>query len=515
MNMHTNEFASGGATGWAKAGTQPRIAIIGAGMSGIAATVKLRQAGYTDLTVYEKAAKVGGTWRENQYPGLSCDVPSRWYSFTFNLNPDWSHRFSYGPEIQAYMEETAEKFGVTGIVKFNTPVTDLTYEGPHWRLTDGNGAVETYDVVISATGVLHKPSFPNIDGLDSFEGDMFHTARWDHTVKLDGRKVGIIGTGSTSAQIVGAITHKVGTMNVFQRTPQWMIPLPQKEYATGWKWLMQKVPALQKMAFNFYYKTMVKNFGAATTGDQDKLADIQKACTEHLEEAIADPELRAKLTPSYQAACKRLIFCSDFYPAISRDNANLITEGITRITPKGIETEDGKLHELDVLILATGFDASAFILPTKVTGENGQDLGESWDGSPRAHRAVGMPGFPNFWMLEGPTGPVGNLSLITISERQVDYVISMLNKMRDEGLEAIAPKQTSFDAYNKSMADRAPQTVWASGGCDSWYFDKSGTPNLYPFPPQQYLEDMHNPDFSEFRLIADVKEGEPLQGAAE
>jgi cyclohexanone monooxygenase len=514
MNMQTSTFTQDKDAGWARRGAQPRIAIIGAGMSGIAAVVKLRTAGYTDITVYEKASKVGGTWRENQYPGLSCDVPSRWYSFSFALNADWSHRFSYGPEIQAYMEKTAQDFGVNDVVNFNTAVTDLTYEAPCWRLTTDKGAVEVFDVVISATGVLHKPAFPKIDGLDSFAGDKFHTARWDHSVKLEGRKVGIIGTGSTSAQIVGAITHKVGTMNVFQRTPQWMIPLPQKEYAASWKWLLRKIPALQKLTYWFYANAMAKNFGAATTGDQEKLAKIQEACTNHLNESVADPELRAKLTPAYQAACKRLIFCSEFYPAISRDNANLVTEGIERIEPAGIRTADGKLHELDVLILATGFDAGAFILPTKVTGENGQDLGESWDGSPRAHRAVGMPGFPNFWMLEGPTGPVGNLSLISISEHQVDYVISILNKMRDEGLEAVCPREDAFSAYNKGMAERVPQTVWASGGCDSWYFDKSGTPNLYPFPPQQYLDDMHDPDFSEYRLITDVKESETVQSAA-
>lgn len=513
MNMHVNEMSGEQGASWAKAGTQPRVAIIGAGMSGIAAVVKLRNAGYTDLTVYEKTDKVGGTWRENQYPGLSCDVPSRWYSFSFALNPDWTHRFSYGPEIQAYMEKTAKDFGVTDIVKFNTPVTDLTYEAPHWRLTTGAGDVEQFDIVISATGVLHNPVLPKIEGLDSFEGDMFHTARWDHSVPLEGRKVGIIGTGSTAAQIIGAITSKVGTMNVFQRTPQWMIPLPQREYWGITKWLMRTFPALQKLTYNFYFKTMVKHFGQATVGDRKELAKIQEACSKHLEDAVKDPELRAKLTPDYQAACKRLIFCSEFYPAITSDNANLITEGIERIVPEGIKTVDGKTHELDVLILATGFDATSFILPTTVTGENGRDLGEAWDGSPRAHRAVGMPGFPNFWMLEGPTGPVGNLSLITITEHQVDYVISMLDKMRDEGLEGIAPKQSAFESYNAEMQARVPTTVWASGGCDSWYFDKSGVPNLYPFSPDRYLNDMHDPDFSEYRLIADSKEADAVQAA--
>jgi len=504
MNEHVIDLTDEQNAGWAKANTQPSIAIIGAGMSGIAAVVKLRKAGYSNLTVYEKTDKVGGTWRENQYPGLSCDVPSRWYSFSFALNPDWTHRFSYGPEIQAYMEKTADDFGVTDIVRFNTRVTDLAYERPRWRLTTGDGDIVHYDLVISATGILHNPAFPNIEGMETFAGDKFHSAQWDHSVRLEGQNVGIIGTGSTAAQNIGALTHKVGTMNVFQRTPQWMIPLPQKEYSSCTKKVLRKFPVLQKLTYNFYFKAMAKNFGAATTGDQRKLKNIQKACTKHLEDAVSDPDLRARLTPDYQAACKRLIFCSDFYPAITSSNANLITDGIRRIVPEGIETKDGMVHKLDVLILATGFDAAAFMLPTKVTGEKKADLEAAWDGSP----------FPNFWMLEGPTGPVGNLSLITVSEHQIDYIISMLDKMREEGLVAVAPKKASFDAYNEAMRQRMPATVWASGGCSSWYFDKSGVPNLYPFPPEEYLSDMHNPNFSEYRLMKEVHDTDEIRGTA-
>lgn len=223
--------AEGVHPGWARQGRQPSIAIIGAGMSGIAAVVKLRRAGYTDLTVYEKADRVGGTWRENTYPGLSCDVPSYWYSFTFAPNPDWSHRFSYGPEIQAYMERTAKRFGVTDIVQFGTPVTELRYEAPVWRLKTGHGEERVFDIIVSATGVLHHPALPDIAGLDQFEGDQFHSARWDHSVDLEGKRVGVVGTGSTAAQIVGAIADKVDHLSVFQRTPQWMAALPQKKYS--------------------------------------------------------------------------------------------------------------------------------------------------------------------------------------------------------------------------------------------------------------------------------------------
>jgi len=487
---------------WAEEGRQPAIAIIGAGMSGIASVVKLRRAGYTNLTVYEKTDRVGGTWRENTYPGLSCDVPSRWYSFSFAPNPDWTHRFSYGPEIQAYMEKVARDFGVLDVVRFNTPVARLDYEAPTWRLVTASGEEHRYDVVIAATGVLHKPMIPDIDGLASFAGDCFHSARWNHDVDLAGKRVGVIGTGSTAAQIIGAITDQVGEMYVFQRTPQWMAPLPQKKYSAAWKRMLRLFPFLGRLARRYYRELMIRTFSAATVGDRKMQQRITDICAKHLEESVADPVLRAKLTPDYQAACKRLILCSDFYPAIQRPNAHLVTEGIARVTPTGVETTDGALHELDVLVLATGFDAGAFILPTKVTGEDGRDLEAFWDGAPRAHRAVAVPGFPNFWMLEGPTGPVGNLSLITISEHQLDYVISMLDTMKRDHLAAIAAREEAFAEYNEAMRAALPRTVWVTGGCTSWYMDKTGLPNLYPWNPTRYLKEMHTPALAEYRLMS-------------
>jgi cation diffusion facilitator CzcD-associated flavoprotein CzcO len=493
------------ASSWVGEGRQPSIAIIGAGMSGIAAVVKFREAGYRDLTVYEKADRVGGTWRENTYPGLSCDIPSRWYSFSFALNPDWNHRYSYGPEIQAYMERVARDFDVESVVRFDTPVERLVYEGPHWRLTTAAGDEHVYDIVIGATGILHKPAYPEIDGMDSFEGDMFHSARWDHDVALEGRRVGIIGTGSTAAQIVGEITRIVGRMVVFQRTPQWMIPLPQKKYSNVWKRVIQAVPVLQRWAYNFYFWAICRTFGSATVGNEKMQQRIARACLRNLEQNVPDAELRARLTPDYQAACKRLIFCSDFYPAISSENAELVTEHIARITPEGVETTDGRHHDLDVLVLATGFDPSAFVLPIRVAGEEGRDLESYWQGAPRAHRAVAIPGFPNLWLLEGPTGPVGNLSLITITEHQIDYVISMLDKMKEDRCVAIAAREEAFTAYNDAIRATLPKTIWVTGGCTSWYIDKSGLPNLYPWAPENYLAEMHRPDFSEYRMMNEAE----------
>ena len=497
----SNQHDTHGAAHWAASQQQPRIAIIGAGMSGIAAVVKLNQAGYSDITVYEKSSRVGGTWRENTYPGLSCDIPSRWYSFSFALKADWSHRYSYGHDIQAYLESVAQDFDVNRHIRFNTPVRALVYEKPHWRLTTHSGEEFEFDIVISATGVLHHPAYPAIDGLESFAGTCFHSARWNHDIDLAGKRVGVIGTGSTACQIVGAIAEETEELLVFQRTPHWMIPMPQIEYRKTWNRLMALLPPLRRMAYHFYKRIILHTFSEATIGNARMQKLITRACLKHLQDAVPDAQLREKLTPDYAATCKRLIVCSDYYPAVSRPDTHLITDNIRSIEREGVRTVDGALHKLDVLVLATGFDASAFILPTTVTGENGADLEQRWQGSPRAHRAVAIPDFPNFWMLEGPTGPVGNFSLITITEHQVDYIISMLDKMKSDHLAAIAPKQASFEAYNQAMGEAVKHTTWYTGGCDSWYIDDSGIPNLYPWSPLRYLKDMRNPDFSEYRLI--------------
>lgn len=487
---------------WAKEGRTPRIAIVGAGLSGIGAVIALRKAGYTDLTVYEKADRIGGTWRDNHYPGLSCDVPSYWYSYSFEPKSDWTHRFSYGPQILQYIDHVAEKYDVLSAIKLNSPVTELSYLEPQWRLCAEGEDPQIFDFVISATGILHHPAYPDIPGLDSFQGAMFHTARWDDSVQLSGKRVGIIGTGSTSAQIVGEITKDVGHMTVFQRTPHWMAPLPQKKYGAVWKTFLRCFPVMHRGLAWFYKRLMLTTFAKATVGDVGEQQKIERACLKMLKEQVPDPELRARLTPDYKATCKRLIFCSNFYPAISRDNAELVTDSITAIEPNGVRTADGRLHQLDILVLATGFKVSEFILPTRVYGANGIELSEQWDGAPRAHRAMTIPGFPNFWMLEGPTGPVGNLSLISITETQIAYMIQCLDKMKNEKSASIEVKKEVFDSLNQQMAEAVRTTTWATGGCSSWYIDKTGIPNLYPWHPSRFYQEMEQADFSEYLFLS-------------
>ncbi|MEM9724764.1 MAG: NAD(P)/FAD-dependent oxidoreductase [Pseudomonadota bacterium] len=496
------EFKTPGA--WSQEGRSPRVAVIGSGFSGVAAIIKLREAGYTDIVCYERQDRLGGTWRDNRYPGLSCDVPSHWYSYSFALNPDWSHRFSYGPEIAAYLDDVAEKYDVKRDIRFNTGVSDLTYLGPQWRLTTDKGEEEIFDLVIAATGVLVNPSTPDIKGLDSFAGEKWHTARWRDDVSLKGKRVAIIGTGSTSCQIVGAVAQDVAHLSVFQRTPHWVLGIPQIKYSAAWKFLLKYVPGLQ-YSVRLSQRFQTEQFmGKATLGYRFQQRLVEWICRRQLRAAVPDQALRERLTPSYKATCKRLIISSTYYPALTRDNVDLVTEGIDEITPKGVRTVDGTLHECDILLLATGFHTTDFILPTKVTGEDGRDLGASWEGAPRAHRALTFPGFPNFFMLHGPTGVFGNTSLIDLAEYQIGYMIACMDKMRDDKIALIAPKQEAYDAYNAAMAKDIGTTTWATGGCDSWYLDASGTPNLYPWLPSRYRREMRKPEFGEFRMEREV-----------
>lgn len=484
---------------WAQAGTQPRIAIIGAGMSGIAAVVKLRKAGYTDLTVFEKADRVGGTWRENTYPGLSCDVPSRWYSFSFNLKHDWTHRFSYGPEIQAYMEETADKFNVTDIVRFDTPVTDLVYEGPHWRLTTGDGRTEVFDVVISATGVLHHPALPDIDGLDSFAGAQFHTARWDHSVELEGKRVGIIGTGSTAIQIVPAIVERVARLSLFQRTPQWILPIPNPPYSEQDKATYRAHPERLAEAYQAWSDRIRTTIARAVVGDAEQMAKIADACRANLADNVTDAALREKLTPDYAVACKRLIMSEQFYPAIQKPNAELVTTGIRAIERSGVRTADDRLHELDVLVYATGFDAHRFVRAMNIVGEDGLALDDAWRDATRAHRSMSIPGFPNFFMMIGPNSPIGNFSLIMVAEAQIRYILDLVAEVRDGRCRALQPRAEACAAFNEAIRGAMGKTVWVSG-CRSWYLDRNGQPILWPWSLERFQEEMRAPDLDEYQL---------------
>jgi cation diffusion facilitator CzcD-associated flavoprotein CzcO len=478
-------------------GRSPRVAVIGAGMSGLLMGIKLREAGIHDFVLFEKEDDVGGTWRENRYPGLSCDVPSHLYSYSFELNPDWTHRYSYGPEIQAYFQRIADQYELRPHIRFRSEVVEAVYTEGVWRLHLGDGSSHEADFLISASGVLHHPHFPEIDGLDSFAGAAFHTARWPDALDLTDKRVGVIGTGSTATQLLPRVARDASHVSLFQRTAQWVFPVPNPRYTSSQRSRLRRFPFLLRLV-HWYYGRIFDLASSAVLGNRVLLGMIARGCRRNLEQ-VRDPELRRKLTPDYQAACKRLIFSNEFYAAVQRKNVEVVTEPIARITAGGVETEAGRLHGLDVLILATGFHAHQYMRPLKLVGEGGLSLDEAWRDGVRAHRTVALPGFPNFFMLIGPHSPIGNYSLIDIAELQVGFAMRCIERYRAGEFETIVPTERATREFNDSLRRAFPGTIWLSG-CKSWYLDESGYPVLWPFPFSEFRRQMRQPRFDEFAL---------------
>jgi cation diffusion facilitator CzcD-associated flavoprotein CzcO len=476
-----------------------RVIVIGAGMAGILSAIELTEAGITDFTIYEKGDRVGGTWRENTYPGLACDVPSHLYSYSFALTPEWSHRYSPGPEIQAYFERVAREYDVMGAIRFGEEVVRCEWPDGRWHVDTSAGTHDEADVVIAATGVLHHPRMPDIEGLETFEGSCFHSARWDHTVPLDGARVGVIGTGSTAVQIVSAIVDRVAHLTLFQRTAQWIMPVENPAYTDAERARyrddrahLEELHTNLRDAFGIFANAIVD-------ADSPEMAMIEQACRANLEDNVHDPELREKLRPDYRAACKRLIISGDFYDAIQRPNAELVIEGIARAEPRGLRTRDGRLHELDVLVLATGFKADAFMRPMQIVGRDGVKLSDVWADRPNAYLSISIPGFPNFFMINGPNGPVGNFSLIEIAEMQFAYILQLIELIRSGRCREVSATQEAMDAHESARVEAAKKTIWVTG-CRSWYLDDRGVPATWPWSFDRFREVMRAPDPAAFDL---------------
>ncbi len=479
--------------------TGPRVAIVGAGMAGILAAIKLAEAGFDDFTIYEKADRVGGTWRENTYPGISCDVPSHLYSYSFELTPEWTRRYSPGDEIQAYFERVTEEHDLLRRIRFGDEVLRCEFGDGQWHLETAKGRRDTADVVIAATGVLHHPNLPTFDGFDDFEGAAFHSSRWDHTVPIDGARLGVIGTGSTAVQIVGAVVDRVRHLALFQRTAQWVLRQENAEYSEEERQRFRANPTL----LADLHAELNRQFGvfarAVVDADSEEMTALEQACREHLESTVRDPDLRERLRPSYRAACKRLVISPNFYEAIQAPNAELVTEGIERFEPTGIRTRDGRLHELDVVVLATGFKAHAFMRPMAVAGRGGVTLEQAWAERATAYLSISIPEFPNFFMLNGPNGPVGNFSLIEVAELQVGYILQLLERIRAGECRQVSPTQRTLDDFEAERLQAAKNTIWITG-CRSWYLDDFGIPAVWPWNFERFRAEMREPKLDAFDL---------------
>jgi cation diffusion facilitator CzcD-associated flavoprotein CzcO len=477
----------------------PHVAIVGAGMSGIYMAVLLQKAGF-EFTILEKASDIGGTWRDNTYPGLVIDAPSRWYTYPFELNPEWTHFLAPGAEIFRYFDHVVSKYGLRRHIRFNTEVVNARFENNRWRLDTQDGEEVVADFVITATGVLHHPRYPTIKGLDSFSGPMFHSSRYDHSIPMADKRVAVIGTGSTGVQLVGALAYQVRHLKHFQRTPQWIMPLPNKKFSRFNRWIMRHSPTLNAKAHGFWRFVIGGMFSRALVEDGLQRKAISTACRLHLR-TVRDPELRRSLTPNYLPMCKRMVMGTGFYAAVQRDNVEVITgDVIDHIEPAGIVTRDGTLHEVDVIVLATGFDGQAYIRPIKVTGLDGVTLDEIWGEVPKAYNTIALPNIPNFFMLQGPNNPLANQPLIDSATAQTGYVMQWLEMYRDGKFDLVSPTPEAAERFYEEIRSAFPgETIWTSG-CTSWYIGSDGVPSVWPWRTAAYDELLRTPVIEDFDL---------------
>jgi cation diffusion facilitator CzcD-associated flavoprotein CzcO len=452
-----------------------RVLVVGAGFAGLAMAIKLKEAGEDAYLVVERGPDVGGTWRDNTYPGAACDVPSQLYSYSFALNPEWSRSFSPQPEIQAYIKRVAEQSGTLDHFTFETEMTDATWDEERrvWRVITSRGDV-TADVLVSAAGALSDPRNPDIEGFESFQGEVFHSARWNHDYDLSGKRVAVIGTGASAIQIVPEIASVVSHLDVYQRTAPWVIPRNDRGYLGIEKLGFKHLPLLQRIYRTAIYwgrETYVPAFTLAPqlAWPAEQLARL------NIRRGISDPELREKVTPDYRIGCKRILISNTYYPALDRDNVDLVTDGIERVTPNGIVTKDGQEREVDAIVVATGFHTTDLPIAEHISGREGVTLAEHFDEvGMQAYKGSTVHGFPNLFFIVGPNTGLGHSSMVFMIESQVRYVIGALRHLRRSGAGAIEPRPEVQRAYVEQLQQRMDRTVWSSGGCASWYLDSHG-----------------------------------------
>jgi cation diffusion facilitator CzcD-associated flavoprotein CzcO len=451
------------------------VVIIGAGFGGVAASIKLAEQGIEHVLL-EKLDDVGGTWLSNQYPGCRCDVPSHLYSLSFALNPDWSDSYSLQPEIWRYIRKVAEDYNVIDRVRFNCKVDGAAWDDgdKHWRIETSQGTVTT-DVLIAAHGFLSEPSVPHFDGIETFAGQVMHSAQWDPSYDVSGKRVAVVGTGASAVQIVPRVHDQAAQLSVFQRTAAWILPHRGRTIRDWERTLYRRVPTTQRFVRGWHYWSSEFLLAPRLIKNPARTALIRKMAVKHLDEQVADPELRTKLTPTFTPGCKRLTPSNDYLPAIASAKTTLVTSGIDRIVGNGIVTQDGVTHEADVLILATGFRVTNNTFPELIRGRDGRSMREVWeDDGMGAYNGTTFAGFPNLFMLAGPNTGIGHTSLVYMIEAQLPYILDALELMDERGIEVLEVRPDVQAAYNEEIQRKVAPTVWNTGGCKSWYLDEQG-----------------------------------------
>lgn len=477
-----------------------RIIVIGAGFGGLGAAIRLKEAGFEDFLILERAADLGGVWRENSYPGAACDVESHLYAFSFAPNPDWSRRFSPQAEIWEYLRQCAERFGVLPQIRLGHTVERIQWDDANarWRVLTNAGGFSA-NLVVGATGALSEPRMPELPGLEQFQGPSFHSARWDATVQLAGRRVAVLGTGASAAQFVPEIQPSVSHLTLYQRTPAWVVPRRDRAYGPRARALFRRFPLVQKVVraqLNLRHEMFGVGFRYPPL--MRLLAFIPER---HLERSVPDPALRARLTPRFTAGCKRIVVSDNYLPALGRDNVEVVTGGATAITRNGVIGADAVERPADVLIFGTGFQAAEFPFARWVVGRDGRTLSEAWGRSPAAYVGTTMAGFPNLFLISGPGTGLGHSSILLMFEPQFDHLLSAVRYMDRHGLLAIHPRPEAQRRFVAELDRRMAATVWATGGCRSWYLDETGrNSTLWPGTPAGFRRRVARFDPAEYEL---------------
>ncbi|WP_262418818.1 NAD(P)/FAD-dependent oxidoreductase [Streptomyces sp. SP2-10] len=490
-----------------------RVAVIGSGFGGLGAAVRLRREGITDFVVLERADSVGGTWRDNSYPGCACDVPSHLYSFSFAPNPDWPRTFSGQRHIRAYLEHVTDLFGLRPHIRLDSEVKLMTWDNDNlrWNIETTRGSLSA-DVVVSATGPLSDPKIPEIPGLDSFPGKVFHSARWDHDYDLRGKRVAMVGTGASAIQIVPAIQPQVGRLTLFQRTPPWVMPRVDRVISGAERWLHRRLPVTAQARRGLLWGIRELQVQAFTR-HPDELGLVERLARRNMTRAVKDPVLRAKLTPDYRIGCKRILLSSSYYPALARPNVDVVTGGLSEVRGSTLVAADGTEAEADAIIFGTGFHVTDMPIAERVVGKEGITLAESWKNGMQALRGAAAAGFPNWMTIIGPNTGLGNSSMILMIESQLNYMADYLRQLdvlgwspgphgTGGGRTALDARPAAVESWNHRVQERMKRTVWNTGGCTSWYLDASGrNTTIWPGTTTEFRTATRRVDLAEYEII--------------
>ncbi|MEU3251277.1 NAD(P)/FAD-dependent oxidoreductase [Streptomyces sp. NPDC006997] len=480
-----------------------RVAVVGSGFGGLGAAVRLRREGITDFVVLERADSVGGTWRDNSYPGCACDVPSHLYSFSFAPNPDWPRTFSGQRHIRAYLEHVTDTFRLRPHLRFDSEVEKMTWDGEQlrWVIETGSGTL-TADVVVSATGPLSDPKVPDVPGLDSFPGEVFHSARWDHDYDLRGKRVAMVGTGASAIQIVPSIQPRVGRLTLFQRTPPWVMPRVDRSISGLERALHRNLPFTTQLRRGLLWGIRELQVGAFTK-HPGQLGFVEQLARRNMARAIKDPALRAKLTPDYRIGCKRILLSNDYYPALAQPNVDVVASGLSEVRGSTLVAADGTGTEVDAIIFGTGFHVTDMPIAERVVGADGRTLAETWKGGMEALRGASAAGFPNWMTLIGPNTGLGNSSMILMIESQLNYLADYLRQLDVlGGRVALDARADAVTAWNRRVQERMKRTVWNTGGCTSWYLDASGrNTTIWPGTTAEFRRATRRVDLAEYDVL--------------